>query len=152
MRQTTKISGIHLVSFSWCFGWWLFKGKAYATCSTPTLCLLLPAFSYPVEASPCDHNHPQGPQYQSEVRQTWSLSHMHGYYLISMSNFISPWTNFALYLIFTMALTLAGPWSCGHPVGRSLTDHFIEQTRTNMSKPGQRPATAVGDECHFMRT
>ena len=35
-----------------------------------------------------------------------------------------------------MAPTLVGPWSCGHPVGTSLTDHFIEQTKTNMSKPG----------------
>ena len=25
-------------------------------------------------------------------------------------------------MFFTMAPTLVGPWSCGHPVGRSLTD------------------------------
>ena len=27
--------------------------------------------------------------------------------------------------VFTMAPTLVGPWSCGHPAGRSLTDWLI---------------------------
>ena len=61
----------------------------------------------------------------------------------------------ALYVgetLFTMAPTIVGPWSCGHLVGGSLTDlHFIEQTRTNMSQPGQRPGTPVGDEWHVLQ-
>ena len=32
------------------------------------------------------------------------------------------------------------PWSCGHLVGGSLTDHLTEQTRTDMSA---KPATGV---------
>ena len=51
---------------------------------------------------------------------------------------------------FTMAPTLVGPWSCGHPVG-SLTDCFIEQTRTNMFQAGRWPGTAVGDERHVLQ-
>ena len=50
-----------------------------------------------------------------------------------------------------MALTLVGPWSCGHPVGGSLSNHLTEQTRTNMSQPGRRPGTAVGDEQHVLQ-
>ena len=42
-----------------------------------------------------------------------------------------------IYILFTIALTLVGPWSCGHPVRGSLTDHFIEQTRTNMPQPAK---------------
>ena len=32
----------------------------------------------------------------------------------------------------------AGLWSCGHPLGMSLTKYLTEQTRTNMSQPGRR--------------
>ena len=34
---------------------------------------------------------------------------------------------------------------------RVIDTHFIEQTRTNMSQPGQRPGTAVGDEQHVLQ-
>ena len=55
--------------------------------------------------------------------------------------------------LFTMAPTLVGPWSCGHPFGGSLSHHLTEQTRTNMSQPGRRPCTAVGDErVHILQT
>ena len=33
-----------------------------------------------------------------------------------------------------------------------LTDRLTEQSRTNMSKPGRRPGTAVGDEHHVLQT
>ena len=33
-----------------------------------------------------------------------------------------------------------------------LTDHLTKQTRTNMSQPGRRPGTAVGDERHVLQT
>ena len=33
----------------------------------------------------------------------------------------------------------------------SLTDHRTEQTRTNMSQPGRRPGTAVGDERNVLQ-
>ena len=43
--------------------------------------------------------------------------------------------------LFTMAPTLVGPWSCGHPGGGSLTHSYLtEKTRTNMSA---RSATGV---------
>ena len=43
---------------------------------------------------------------------------------------------------FYHGLCLKGkPWSCGHPVGGSLTDsHLTEQTRTDMSA---KPAAGV---------
>ena len=37
-------------------------------------------------------------------------------------------------------------------VTHSLTDHFNEQTRTNMSQPGRRLGTAIGDERHVLQT
>ena len=37
--------------------------------------------------------------------------------------------------IFTMAPTLVGPWSCGHPLRGSVVRQYLtEQTRTNMSQ------------------
>ena len=56
-----------------------------------------------------------------------------------------------MFYVFTMALTLVGLWSCGHPVGGSLSNRLTEQTRTNMSQPGRRPGIAVGDEQHFLQ-
>ena len=53
--------------------------------------------------------------------------------------------------IFSMAPTLVRPWSYDHPVGRSLTHHFIEQMRTDIHQPGQRPGTTVGDERHVLQ-
>ena len=45
--------------------------------------------------------------------------------------------------------------SSRHPVGiwltDSLTHHLTEQTRTNMSQPGRRPGTAVGNEQHVLQ-
>ena len=37
------------------------------------------------------------------------------------------------------------------PPIQDLTDHFIEQTRTNMSQPGRRPGTVAGDEWHVLQ-
>ena len=56
-----------------------------------------------------------------------------------------------LYSLFTMALTLVGPWLCGHPFRTLLTDHLTEQTRKNMSQPGPRLGTTVGDERHVLQ-
>ena len=58
---------------------------------------------------------------------------------------------FVMFLVFTMAPTLVEPWLYSHPFRTSLTDHLTEQMRTNMSQPGQRPGTAVGDERHVLQ-
>ena len=35
--------------------------------------------------------------------------------------------------------------------GHWLSDHFNEQTKTNMSQPGRRPGTAIGDERYVLQ-
>ena len=37
------------------------------------------------------------------------------------------------------------------PPIQDVTDTLKEQTRTNMSQPGRRPGTAVGDEWHVLQ-
>ena len=68
-------------------------------------------------------------------------------------NALSTEAHFAILftLVLTMAPTLVGLWSCGHPVQKSLTHSpLTEQTRTNMSQPGQKPVTPIGNEQHVL--
>ena len=71
------------------------------------------------------------------VKLEWSAA-------VTLSGFIARETQFLSSfksLSFYHGLCLKGkPWSCGHPVARSLINHLTELTRTDMSA---KPATGV---------